>query len=163
MIGVPDRDHAETMLAGFVNGHVHSPDAQGLTHAVIAFDHSRERSLKHHFGLGVQLDQSAGNFLMVPNQSLNSMGLNPRQIRRQQNIRNLAALFLCKMISLKHLAAKGFQLFIRYVMVLHSNRPTFHIVSGVAYVRLQQGQDNPFCIFYYMPFSPLASIPQFGE
>ena len=151
------------MLAGFVNSHVHGLDAQGLTHAVIAFDDSGKRSLKYHFRLGAQLDQSAGDFLMVPNQSLNSVGFNPRQIRRQQNIRNLTALFLCEMISLEHLAAKGFQLFIRYMMVLHSNRPTFYIVSGVANIRLVQPRDNPFCIFYYMPFSPLASIPQLGE
>ena len=111
------------MLLCLLNGQLHRIDTEGLSHGIVAFDGGSQGCFPDDLGLGIQLDHALGDFLMITDQALNTVGFNAAQVCIQQNIGDLGAFLLGKAVTLKHLDAEVSGFNIGNMMVLHGAPP----------------------------------------
>ena len=84
-------DHGVQSLAGGLalgNGHLHSLMGNQLTHGIMGIDNGGNGSFKNDLGLGIDLDHTLFDALVIADHTLHTVGLNAVKVRGQQHILN---------------------------------------------------------------------------
>ena len=118
MVGVPHRHDTHTALLCLFDGKIHGVDTQQLAHGVIALDGGAQRRLLHDLRLRIHLHHTLGDLVVIPDKTLDSVGLDSVAVRRQQNVRDLLTLFLRKAVTLEALDTEIHRFLIFYLLIV---------------------------------------------
>ena len=129
MVRVTDRNDAHTGGLSLLDGHFHSLVGNQLTHGVMSVDNGGDGGLENNLGLGVDLNHTLLNALVVTNHTLHTMGLDAEQVRSQQDILNDVSFLLVEAELGESIHAEAMQGIIGPILVSHKTFLTFHFIT----------------------------------
>ena len=106
MVGIADGDDANAALLCLFNGERHGLVTDKLAHTVMSVDHGGDRRFKDHLWLGVDMDHTLFDALVITYHTLHTVTLNSIKIRHQKHIFNVLALFVTEPESAKCIITK---------------------------------------------------------
>ena len=120
VVGIAHGDNAHAGGFRLFNGHFHGLVAHQLAHGVMGVDDSGDGSLKDHLGLGVNVNHTLFDALVVAHHPLHTVGLDAVQVRGQQHILNDVGFRFRKAELGERVHAQPVQGFIGPVLICHS-------------------------------------------
>ena len=131
MVGIADGDDANAALLCLFNGERHGLVTDKLAHTVMSVDHGGDRRFKDHLWLGVDMDHTLFDALVITYHTLHTVTLDAIKVARKQDVLNNVGFCFGETELFKRLHAERMERFIFPMLIAHNTKILSFILRKV--------------------------------
>ena len=130
MVGIADGDDANAALLCLFNGERHGLVTDKLAHTVMSVDHGGDRRFKDHLWLGVDMDHTLFDALVITYHTLHTVTLDAIKVARKQDVLNNVGFCFGETELFKRLHAECMEYFVPPMLIAHNVPPNSLLKIG---------------------------------